>query len=117
MPKMIAACGIDCSTCEAFLATQANDEDEKERIAVKWRELFHAPGIDAAYVTCDGCLAGERAGGHQAECDIRVCAVGRGLPNCAHCGEFESCAKLEAFLQFVPPARASLQTTRRELRA
>lgn len=113
MERMIAVCGLDCGSCEARLATQANDEAAKERIAAKWREEFHHPGIDAAYVTCDGCLTvGGRLGGYCKVCEIRTCGVARGLPNCAHCDDFDTCEKLAAFLKIAPPARATLEEIR-----
>ncbi len=116
MAQMIAVCGLNCAECEAYRATQANDEAAKERIAAKWREQFNAPGITAAFVTCDGCLAfGGRQGGHCAECNIRACGVERGLPNCAHCAEFGTCEKLAGFFQFVPQAKTTLEELRRGL--
>ena len=51
MERMIAVCGLDCATCGGYLATQANDEAWKERVAAEWREAYSAPHIDAAYVT------------------------------------------------------------------
>ncbi|HOG45859.1 MAG TPA: DUF3795 domain-containing protein [Anaerolineae bacterium] len=116
MTLKIAFCGLDCSTCEAYLATQAKDEAEKERIAANWREFYQAPGITAAYVTCDGCTNLEgHAGGHCLECDIRACAIARQVANCAHCAEYEGCAKLERFFGFVPAAKATLDEVRRGL--
>ena len=40
MERMIAVCGLDCAKCEAYLATQANDEAAKERVAAKWRAQY-----------------------------------------------------------------------------
>lgn len=116
MTPMIAFCGLDCSKCEAYLATQANDEAEKERIAAQWRQQFSAPSITAAYVTCDGCtdLQGH-AGGHCLECDIRACALERGVANCAHCTGYEGCDRLARFLGEVPAAKATLDEIRRGL--
>jgi hypothetical protein len=33
MELIIAVCGSDCAKCEAYLATQANDQDWKKRVA------------------------------------------------------------------------------------
>jgi hypothetical protein len=33
MEPIIAVCGLDCSVCAAYQATQAKDETAKERIA------------------------------------------------------------------------------------
>lgn len=116
MNQMIAVCGLNCAECEAYLATQANDEAAKERVASKWQKEFHAPGITAAYVTCDGCLAFDRRlGGHCTECEIRACGVERKLPNCAHCPDYATCEKLAGFLNFVPAARSTLDEIRRTL--
>ncbi len=109
MERIIAVCGLDCATCAGYLATQANDEAWKERVAAEWREAYSAPRIDASYVTCDGCLAFDgRLGGHCAECEIRACGVERGLANCAHCPEYTSCPKLAGFIEFVPHVKATL---------
>jgi len=102
-----------CGQCEARLATQANDEEAKERIAAKWRVEYGNPACDVAYVTCDGCRAfGGRLGGHCLECEIRACGVGRGLANCGCCEEFEACEKLGSFLKAVPFVRATLDEIR-----
>jgi hypothetical protein len=108
MEPMIAVCGLDCSACAAYQATQAKDEAAKERIAAQWRTDYNSPKIDAAYVTCDGCLASNgRLGGHCLECEPRLCAVGRGLPNCAHCSDY-GCEKISALLAFMPEAKTRL---------
>ena len=113
MERMIAVCGLDCAQCDGYIATQANDEEAKERVAARWREEYNAPGIDAAYVTCDGCLAFDgRLGGHCLECNIRACGVERELLNCAHCGEYDTCEKIAGFIEFVPYVRATLDEIR-----
>jgi len=115
MERMIAVCGIDCATCVARIATQANDEEAKKRVAAQWRVAYNAPNINTAYVTCDGCRAFDgRLGGHCPECEIRTCGVARGLPNCAHCDEYETCGKLAGFLKFTPP---QVKATLDEIRA
>jgi len=116
MDAMIAFCGLSCATCEGYLATQANDEAAKERVAAKWREDFSAPGINAAYVTCDGCTVLDgRPGGHCLECDIRACGIERGVANCAHCAGYDGCDKLARFFGFVPAAKETLDAIRRAL--
>jgi len=112
MDRIVAFCGIVCNECEACVATQANDAAAKERVAAHWRQEYNSPRIDAAYVTCDGCLAFDgRLGGHCLECDIRQCGVARGVANCAYCPDF-GCDKLEGVLKYVPAARATLEEIR-----
>ncbi|MBN2148089.1 MAG: DUF3795 domain-containing protein [Anaerolineales bacterium] len=107
MNILLGVCGIDCSQCAAYLATQANDEAAKAKVAAQWREEYHAPNIDIAYVTCDGCLATTRLCGHCAECDVRLCAVARGLENCALCPDY-ACEKISNLHTFILDAKARL---------
>ena len=112
---MIAYCGLVCSDCEAYLATQADDQVALARVAAKWREEYNAPTITVEEVVCDGCVAptGHRCS-HWYECDIRICGAEHAVENCAHCAAY-ACAKLERFFGFVPEARVRLDQVRRSL--
>ena len=46
------------------------------------------------------------------ECQVRACAIARGLGNCAHCPDY-ACEKLERVFGFAPEARAKLEELRR----
>jgi hypothetical protein len=111
MDKMIAFCGLVCTTCPAFVATQADDRAALERVAAQWREEFDAPNITAKSVICDGCVAGGRKCSHCFECEMRACGLERNVLNCAHCDDY-ACEKLEEFLGFVPEARSVLDGIR-----
>jgi hypothetical protein len=112
MNKIIAYCGLVCPDCEAYIATQADDQAALERVAAKWREEYNAPGITIESVICDGCLTGERKCSHCAECDIRACGIERRVANCGHCADYASCEKLERFFGLVPAARTVLDEIR-----
>jgi len=114
MNKMIAYCGLVCTDCPAYIATQADDQAALEKVAAQWREEFNAPDITVEWVICDGCWIGERKCGHCFECEIRACAVERGIVNCAHCAEY-ACDKLKGFFGFAPEAQAVLDEIRRGL--
>lgn len=114
MDKMVAYCGLVCSDCPAFIATQADDRAALERVAAQWREEFDAPNITVDSVICDGCLDGGRKCSHCFECEVRACGLERGVLNCAHCDDY-ACEKLEGFFGFVPDARAILDGIRAEL--
>jgi hypothetical protein len=108
MGQIIAVCGLDCAACEAYIATQAKDEAAKEKVAAKWRAEYGNPKADAAYVTCDGCLAESGVlSGHCLECEPRLCAVGRGLSNCAECPDY-NCEKISGLLKYMPEAKIRL---------
>jgi hypothetical protein len=114
--RIVAYCGLVCSECEAYVATQASDELAKERIAAKWRTEYNAPAMTVADVTCDGCVSvSGRLGGYCPACPIRACGVEHGVANCAHCADYASCEKLSPFLAQVPPAQATLEAIRQGL--
>lgn len=116
MDKLIAMCGINCSACEPYKASQINDVEELKKIALSWEEMYHMPPLVVKDVTCDGCLSTTgRLSKHCPECDIRSCGISRGLPNCAYCDEFEGCEKLAHFWQFAPELRPALEEIRRSL--
>jgi hypothetical protein len=116
MERIIAVCGLDCAVCEAYLATQANDEGWKKRVAADWQATYHIPEVSLVDVTCDSCLATSgRLSKHCYECDIRLCGIARGLPNCAYCPDFTACDKLNRFFEFVPAVRSTLTEIRRSL--
>ena len=112
--RIIAYCGLICSDCDAYIATQANDQAALERVAAKWRQEYNAPGTTVASVLCDGCLSGPRKCGHCAECDVRACGVARGVVNCAYCPEY-ACDKLQRYFGFAPQMRTMLDEIRLSL--
>ncbi len=114
MNRIVAVCGLICSDCPAYIATQADDRAALERVAAEWRQAFNAPNITAESAICDGCLTEGRKCSHCAECDIRACGVEHGVANCAHCPDY-GCEKLQGFFGFVPQARAALDEIRRSL--
>lgn len=112
MDKIVATCGLVCTDCEVYIATQANDHQALERMAERAREEFGVPDASAESAMCDGCLGeGGRKIGYCFECEIRACGVERGIANCAHCAEYV-CDKLEAFFDSTPAARDVLDGIR-----
>jgi hypothetical protein len=111
MERIIAYCGLVCSECEAYVATQANDQGALEEVAAQWRAQYNAPGITVEDVICDGCLDNGKKCHHCAECEIRACGVERGVVNCARCDDY-ACEQLEGFFAMVPDARDTLNGLR-----
>lgn len=112
MDKMIAYCGLVCTDCEAYVATQANDMAVLEQVAIKWREEFNVPELSVESILCDGCLDSKgRKCSHCFECEMRACGLERGIANCAHCAEY-ACDMLTGFFGFVPDARTRLDAIR-----
>lgn len=89
---MIAACGLNCSTCGIHLAE--SNRETAERLA----KDFSSKGIIAdakpEMFRCDGCR-GDRSRHWSPDCWILKCAVDdKGLEYCSHCSDFP-CSKLE----------------------
>jgi hypothetical protein len=112
MDKMIGHCGLVCTECEAYIATQAKDWLALEAMAAKAREEYGQAQATAEGVLCDGCLATSgRQCGYCAVCEVRACAVERAMANCAHCPDY-TCQKLESFFGMAPSARETLEGIR-----
>jgi len=110
--KMIAKCGIVCSECPAYIATQKNDDTLRAETAKKWSEMFKAD-IKAADINCNGCQSDTGPlFNYCSTCEIRKCAAEKKAATCAACPEY-SCAKLDAFLANVPEARKVLEELRK----
>jgi hypothetical protein len=108
---MIAYCGLDCSKCEGYLATQANDARQIAEVARKWSAQFHAD-VKPEHVICDGCKADGRKSFHCANlCKIRKCCVNKKYGTCIECSDF-ACGDVTFVLDNAPDARKNLAKLR-----
>ena len=113
MKKNIAACGLDCSECEAFIATMNGDDKARAEIALKWSEIYGGKCLPEDCI-CEGCMAdGLLSTAHANTCEIRRCATERGIQHCGLCEDF-ACEKLEQFFEFVPDMRERLESMHSE---
>ena len=114
MEKMIAYCGLVCTGCPAYIATQNNDQEALQKVAEQWSKEFNAT-LTAKDVLCDGCLATtDRHVDHWSECKIKACAVEKKVRNCAHCRDY-ACEELKGFFGFAPEAKTTLEGIRKNL--
>jgi hypothetical protein len=74
MEKLISCCGLNCTTCEARIATVKNDDELRRATAEKWGKLFNVPDM-----------------AHASICEIRKCADLKGFITCGECSEMEIC--------------------------
>lgn len=96
MSKIIAMCGLVCSDCVAFLATQEDDDKMRAKVVEAWstdEEPLELKDID-----CDGCTVGGRLHKFCSVCEVRNCGLERSIKNCAYCDEY-LCEKLEKLLK------------------
>lgn len=113
MDRIVAYCGIVCSECKGYVATQANDAAALEALAAEVREKHGVVDATAESVRCDGCLSADgRKIAYCAQCEVRACGVERGVANCAYCDDYDACAKLAGFFGFAPGAKATLDAIR-----
>ena len=98
---MIAFCGLDCTKCDAYIATKNKDDKLRRRTAEKWEKEFNHPGLKPNDINCDGCLSKNGTiFKHCKVCEIRRCADEKEVNNCAHCNDY-SCEKLDKFHEHV----------------
>jgi len=102
MSEVVGCCGITCSDCEVFRATQKDDDDARalilNRDKERFRESFHnlyGREYRLEDINCDGCPTKEgRVFWYIKNCKIRACAINRDHDICAHCCDYP-CANLE----------------------
>lgn len=108
MEKIIACCGLNCTACEARIATVANDDEMRKRIAEKWQKDYNSPGITAGMINCTGCMEPGVKIGHWSECQIRKCAVGKGYKSCSECSDLKTCSLISPIHKYSPEALQNL---------
>ena len=108
---MIACCGLDCSKCEAYLATQEDNDVKRAEVAKKWSVLYKAD-IKLEHINCDGCRTGGKKFFYCSEiCELRKCCMEKELENCAACESYK-CDKLKSFIELAPEACSALEKLR-----
>lgn len=97
MDTMVAACGLICTKCPAYIATQKDDDQERAKVAEDWSKW--GDRLKPEDINCDGCIETEkRLFRFCTMCGVRKCAIDKGLENCAHCDDY-SCQKLDDLLK------------------
>ena len=94
---MLAYCGINCDECPAYQGTVTTDIVLLEKVAgSSWKDAN-----SAAEWVCLGCTPADQGflAKGCAACEIRECALAKGVQNCAACGDFESCELMRDFFK------------------
>lgn len=91
MDKFIAYCGLDCQKCDAYKATQNDDNALREKVAKEWSALNNVE-ITPEMINCEGCrVDGVKTPYCDKYCEIRHCALGKAFETCGNCAEMERC--------------------------
>ena len=109
MKNNIAYCGLDCEKCEAYIATQNNDDILRKKVAKEWSELNHVQ-IPPEMINCDGCRAdGKKTPFCESLCPIRQCGLNKGFETCGDCKELDVCEKAAMIIQNNKEAKNNLK--------
>jgi hypothetical protein len=117
MEKNLAYCGLICEKCPIYLATREPDEEKKykmrEEIAQEIKKHYGQETKPEDVGDCDGCRT---EGGRLfcTDCRIRICAVEKGIANCAYCHDYP-CEALEKLFTTDLEARQRLDKIRSRL--
>lgn len=90
--KMFGYCGVLCSECPVFLATESNDDREKEKLALLWSKLLDVE-LKKEDMNCNGCLSDGPYCGYCQFCPVRLCARENTLTTSVCCKQFP-CQKI-----------------------
>ena len=88
-------CGLECNTCEAFIATKNNDDELRKKIAEEWTERYKIdPPLKLEDINCQGCLSQDGLLYKNClVCEVRKCGFDKEIKNCKECKDYK-CDKL-----------------------
>jgi hypothetical protein len=115
MEKQIAYCGLVCTDCGAYIATQNNDNEKRREIAEEWTRNYKHD-FRPEDINCVGCIPTE--GPHVGQCgvcEVRKCGQEKGVINCAYCDEY-ACDVLGKYFEMAPVMKANLEEIRKGLK-
>lgn len=112
MEKIIAYCGLNCSECPAYIATQKNDFVEIKKVAEQWSN--EEMSFKSEEIYCDGCKSDQRVFSWCNECPTRKCCRNKKLENCAYCEDY-SCNNLKLTFDNDPTAKERLDEIKKKL--
>ena len=112
MRELVAYCGLDCEKCEAYIATQNDDDNMRRKVAKEWSELNNVE-ITPEMINCEGCrVDGKKTPFCESMCPIRLCAKGRKMETCGSCSELMECKKVSMVIGNNADALANLKGNR-----
>jgi hypothetical protein len=110
MKNLIACCGLNCETCDAYIATMKDDNNLRKATAEKWQKMFDAPAIPFETINCTGCRSVGVKFAHCNVCEIRNCIKAKGYETCGDCDELASCKIVAMVHEHMPEALNNLKS-------
>lgn len=109
---MTSYCGLDCEKCDAYIATRSDDQALREKTAKLWSKLNNAPVLPE-HINCDGCRTeGRKTVFCESLCQIRQCAMRKGLVTCGQCPDLDACPTVAPLHANNPDARNNLKASK-----
>ncbi len=94
----IGHCGLDCAKCDTYNATIKNDDNIRKEVAALWSKMNNCE-IPYQSINCLGCKQdGIKCIFCDSMCEVRKCALSKGIDLCNKCIEFNTCNKIKPFL-------------------
>ena len=115
MDRMVAACGLICTECPAYIATQENDNQKRAKVAEDWSKWGEK--LKPEDINCRGCVQTAKPIFRFCNtCGVRSCVLEKNINNCAYCSEY-SCKKLDDLLKSMDAlaARKNLEEIRKSI--
>lgn len=107
MNKIIAACGLDCALCPAYIASKTDDAALRKKTAEEWSKAYNFAFLPEM-INCHGCFATDGVQvGHCAVCEMRKCAIEKKAANCGACSSYP-CKTISDFHAVCPEAAKNL---------
>ena len=105
MPKIIAACGNDCSACPRYCAhPYEKTAEELRHTSELWKKIgYRERVVSEAEISCNGCRPENRCRYH-----VVKCCTERGIENCSECSSYPCDVMRECFsvtMSFEPGCR------------
>jgi hypothetical protein len=109
MEKLISCCGLNCTNCDARVATISNDDELRKATAEKWGTAHNAPDLTYVMINCTGCREEGVKFSHCGVCEIRNCVNAKGYNTCGDCMDMETCVIVSGVHKYVPEAIQNLK--------
>ena len=119
MDEMIAYCGLSCRTCPIYLASRETDKNKKNELITfiiqECREYYGIEYTPKDINDCDGCKSnGGKIFSGCSKCNVRNCAIEKGIESCVYCEDF-ICGKLNEIFKVAPEAKKCLDIIHKNL--
>jgi hypothetical protein len=94
---MLGYCGVNCAECPAYQGTVGSKIELLEKAA----QAFSNGADSAKEWVCLGCTPADQSflAKPCAACEMRKCAIAKGVQNCAACADYDSCQRIHKILE------------------